>query len=309
MAFYKQRGFRQLTSEISHEGVGIGGGFIVGGVVGRQVETMLMKDSVTEFSPITDKVMAWAANNGSKAVLYYLAKKYDARSTMGESATSALAGSIVYDTILRLAGRGVNTADVNLAGYRILGQNKIANANVQKLVQENSILRTELNKALQKLATQSQQIQAPRPAIKDMPLRVPGFGTIPDPAERQARYGFSGPVGGVQSTGQYPGIAPGLPPGKVPVPLPGETTSSLPGITPREVGRGPGVPGSPMYTEAGPQEKRFGSMPFNPEDMKVQQKYGSMPFAPKTPTQRKFGSMGFMGEIDDASRASVFGMQ
>ena len=153
MAFYRERGLRELTTEVTHEGVGTGGGFIVGGVVGRQVENMLFKTPVTDTSPISSKLLAWIANNGAKGIVYVLAKHYDAESEFARNATKALAGSIVYDTVLRIANHGYNPAEVNLAGYRILGNEAGMNPEkVQKLIQENTLLRTDLNKALQKLA-------------------------------------------------------------------------------------------------------------------------------------------------------------
>ena len=197
MAFYRERDLKQLTSEIGSEGIGIGGGMIVGGAVGRQVENMLIKVPVTPDSTLTNKVMAWAANNGSKAVLYMLAKTYDANTPITKEATKALAGSIVYDTILRVVNKGYNPADVNLGGYRILGENGTP-AQMQKVVQENSLLRTELNKALQKLAQDPikpdspgdfKYSGAPSPAVAERQRAYGAMPLTPDAAERQRKYG------------------------------------------------------------------------------------------------------------------------
>lgn len=206
MALYRERGLKELTSEVTHEGVGIGGGFIVGGAVGRQVENMLFKTPVTSASPISSKLLAWLANNGAKGVVYLLAKRYDADSPMAKEATKALAGSIVYDTVLRVANHGYNPAEVTLSGYRILGSELgMTPEKVQKLLQENTLLRTELNKALQRLAGVNTPQAAYRPAERfagnipgsepwnanpDMPggIRYGGF-TSPAVAERQRQYG------------------------------------------------------------------------------------------------------------------------
>ncbi len=194
MAFYRDRDLATFAKEVTSDGIGIGGGFVVGGLVGRQVENMLIKTPVTDTSTLTQKLAAWGANNGAKFVLYYLAKHYDANSPMTKEATKALAGSVVYDTILRLANNGVNMADVSIGGYRILG--KTGDVNVQKLVQENSILRTELNKALQKLAgvpggTHPDTASDYRYAGEDEDLRRKyGSAAIsPDVAERNRKYG------------------------------------------------------------------------------------------------------------------------
>ncbi len=196
MAFYRERGLKELSKEIGTEGIGIGGGFIVGGVVGRQVENMVFKTPVTEHSPISNKLMAWAANNGAKAAVYLIAKHYDANSPVTHEATKALAGSIVYDTVLRLANHGYNAADVNLAGYRILGENSNSEQ-LNKVIQENSLLRTELNKALGKLASMPASPDssadfkyggAPSPAVAE---RQRQYGSMPTPdvMERQRKYG------------------------------------------------------------------------------------------------------------------------
>ena len=116
MALYRQRDIKELTTEVTHEGVGIGGGFMIGGAVGRQVEKMFFRTPVTESSSITNKALAWLANNGAKGIVYVLAKHYDAESEFARNATKALAGSIVYDTVLRIANHGYNPAEVNFGG-------------------------------------------------------------------------------------------------------------------------------------------------------------------------------------------------
>ncbi len=199
MAFYRERGLKELTTEVTHEGVGIGGGFIVGGLVGRQVENILFKTPVTASSTISSKLLAWLANNGAKGAVYLLAKKYDADSPFAKEATKALAGSIVYDTVLRVANHGYNPAEVALAGYRILGtETGMEPEKVQRLVQENTLLRTELNKALQRLAGIPENVRSPvYPPARETLVAPPDssadfrYGGAPSPAvaERQRRYG------------------------------------------------------------------------------------------------------------------------
>ena len=197
MAFYRERGLKDLSTEIGTEGIGIGGGFILGGAVGRQVENMIFKTPVTSDSTIGNKIMAWAANNGAKAAIYLLAKHYDAKSPVTHEATKALAGSIVYDTVLRVANHGYNAADVNLSGYRILGENG-SPEQLNNIVQENQLLRTELNKALTKLATMpgtpdsSADFRyggAPSPAVAERQRQYGSMPTTPDVYERQKKYG------------------------------------------------------------------------------------------------------------------------
>lgn len=240
MAFYRERDLKQFTKEVTSEGIGIGGGFIAGGLVGRQVENILVKEPVDEFSPISKKLLAWAANNGAKFALYWLAKRYDAGSEITKEATKALAGSVVYDTVLRIANKGYNPAEVYLAGYRVLGANGTTPANVQKLVQENSLLRTELNKALQRLAGVASDVQIRQmPANPDKPGDFKYGASTMDPYERQRRYG-SMPVG-IDS-----------------MPIP-------PGMN--------AMPTSPAVSE---RQRKYGSMPFEqpPDRSGRQRRYG-----------------------------------
>lgn len=242
MAFYRERGLKELTTEVTHEGVGIGGGFIVGGMFGRQVENMLFKTPVTSSSPISSKLLAWLANNGTKGAIYLLAKRYDAGSPFAKEATKALAGSIVYDTVLRVANHGYNPADVALAGYRILGNEAgMAPEKVQKLVQENTLLRTELNKALQRLA-----------GIDSAPGRY-------RPAER-----FAGEVPGSEPWGANPDMPGGIRYGGAPSPAVAERQ--------RQYGAMP-VPAKVLE-----RQRRYAQMPYeqNPEKTVRQRKYGAM---------------------------------
>lgn len=195
MAYYRDRGLIELGNEIVTEGIGIGGGFIAGGLVGRRVENLLIKTPVDPSSTLAQKLTAWAVNNGSKAVLYVLSKHYDYKTEITREATKALAGSIVYDTILRLANDGYNPASVSIGSYRILGSNDPAV--LQRTLQENSLLRTELNKALQRLAgidrPLAEKINAEiqsNPARPDSPQDFKYGGDIsPAVANRQRNYG------------------------------------------------------------------------------------------------------------------------
>lgn len=239
MAFYRERGLREFSKEVTSDGIGIGGGFIVGGTVGRFVENMFFKTPVNVDSPMTDKLLAWASNNGAKAALYILAKTYDAKTPVTKEAVGALAGSVVYDTVLRLANRGVNAADVRMMDYRILGNT--GGADVQKLVKENSILRTELNKALQRLAGVS------LPQARDMP------GFLDNPR-----------VSAVPATPDSPGVRGDFKYGGAPSPAVAERQ--------REFGA---MPWTPDVME---RQRRFGAMPFeqHPSKTSRERRYGFM---------------------------------
>ncbi len=197
MAFYRERDLKTFVNEVTSDGIGTAGGFIVGGFVGRQVENMLVKVPVDVTSPVSAKLLAWLANNGAKFGLYLAARHYG-DGNITKPAIGALAGSVVYDTVLRLANKGVNPANVDLMGYRIMN----APENSQKIVQENQVLRTELNKALQKLAGMpvvTDMVSNPDSAndfkyagIPDNMARQKHFGSMPvspNVAERQRKYG------------------------------------------------------------------------------------------------------------------------
>lgn len=191
MAFYRT-GTLGKVSEMAEEGLGVAGGFIAGGILGRQFENALVKVPVTVTDGLGKKVWAAAANNVPKIVGHVLMKKYDAGTEGTKDAAKALLGSVVYDLLLRVANKGVNPASVELGGYRILGNGAGLNqASVQKLIQENSILRTELNKVMQKLVGGTMGVRSL--PVPDLPGRGGDFqyGGAPSPAvgERQRRYG------------------------------------------------------------------------------------------------------------------------
>ncbi|MDD3474352.1 MAG: hypothetical protein PHP08_00430 [Candidatus Dojkabacteria bacterium] len=332
MAYYRERDLKAFANEVAGDGIGIGGGFIVGGAIGRAIETSLVKDSATasgqvdETSSATKKVLAWAANNGAKAGAYVLAKKFDAKHPMAKKAAESLAGSVVYDSVLRLANKGVNPYDVRMAGYRVLG-NGMNPATVQKLVQENSILRTELNKALQKLAGPGTYPPSPSmPGTEIPPGRFPGQGlaepgTIiqnppaPTPptatrewqdyrsyvrqtpyrADSSADFRYAGDASpAVQQRQREYGAMPN--PNSAGIPWLPET-GYTPGAT-QQIGPINQLPWTPDVME---RQRRYGTMPFeqSPQVVERERKFGSMPYGAmpfeqhteKTERQRFFGQM------------------
>jgi hypothetical protein len=177
--------------DMVEEGAGSAIGFIGGGTIGRQVEDRLITTPVTAASTLTEKITGWAANNAPKIGLYYLTKDI-AKGEIVTDTRKSLLGSVVFDTVMRVANNGVNPANVTIGGYRVL-QNQPNPQITQKLVQENSLLRTELNKALQKLATPDSSADfryggAVSPAVAER-QRSYGFAGTPDVMERQRKYG------------------------------------------------------------------------------------------------------------------------
>lgn len=194
---YGEKKLSEVATSLVTSGAGTAGGFVLGAFIGRQVQNSFFKkpDPVTGgFTKLTDAGLAWLGNNLPKGLIWYAAgrTKY-ATAEPGEVLTAgkevivdarkALAGSIVFDTLMRLANGGANPATARLFGWQVLGNGQetteaagAANqADIQRLIQENSELRTELNRILQRMATQPQIT---------MPMVTP-----PAVEERERRYG------------------------------------------------------------------------------------------------------------------------
>lgn len=188
---------KQIGTSLVNEGVGTAGGFLTGAVIGRRSENYFVPVPVTPLSTTTEKVKAWAANNIPKIAGWYLLGKYDAGSEVMLDAKKALMGSVVYDSVLRLANSGVPQLFPTIFG---LGGEPITNsADLNKLIQKNAYLEAELGKALKQLGV------APGQAGQIRVQEVPG-APLPPPwplterSRREQNYGF---MPGTQSA-QFP---------------------------------------------------------------------------------------------------------
>lgn len=224
------------------EGGGVAGGFVGAAFLGRQIQNAVMPDANIAGN-ITNAAIAWASNNVPKLAAWYLTRGYAI--APGETATpireavsdarKAFAGSVVFDTLMRLANSGSNPASATIMGWQVLGSGsgedtsknvQSAQADIQRLIQENSALRTELNKALQRLASPpipvgggyaqpaapvqvnvapvqpyaAQYAESAPPGYAVPPTeqyvrqrqRKYGFAADQVPAQRQKKYGFMG---------------------------------------------------------------------------------------------------------------------
>lgn len=179
----REKTLGEVGTALVTEGGGVAGGFVGAAFVGRQFQNWIKPDSgVVSF---TDAAMAWAGNNVPKLLIWYLTRGYAIEP--GETVTpvkeaisdarKAFAGSVVFDTLMRLSNSGKNPASASIMGWEVLGSKespeiqKSVQADVQRLIQENSALRAELNKALQRLAAQPiappviQQTQPATPVV------------------------------------------------------------------------------------------------------------------------------------------------
>lgn len=211
----RERTLGEVTTSLVTSGAGVVGGFVGAAFVGRQIENAL-KPGITAVSPISDKIVAWGANNIPKAVIWYLSKGYAIEP--GEAVTptkeaisdarKAMAGSLVFDSLMRLSNNGVNPATATLWGWQVLGSGDKTSTDVQRLVQENSALRTELNKALQRLATPPTPVSSAQPApvvrytpvvpytAQQKPVATAETTQVAQPpaiGERERQYGFMQP--------------------------------------------------------------------------------------------------------------------
>ncbi len=185
----------QVATTLVAEGGGTATGFIGGAFIGRQIQNMVKKDEA--IIDTTDKLMAWGSNNLPKLAVWWLARGYRPAGVFGEAvsdARKAFAGSVVFDTLMRLANAGKNPATASIWGYQVLGAGEPgtlsagSNTDVNQVLQENSALRQELNKALQRLA--DMQVPGTEQYRQIYPRGMESAQPIsPEVAERQRKYG------------------------------------------------------------------------------------------------------------------------
>jgi hypothetical protein len=306
----REKTLGEVGTSLVAEGAGVTGGFLLAGFVGRQIQDRVKSDTAVTTDPTaTNKIMAWTANNVPKFALWYLLKKYavvepgEVLTPMKEAtvdAKKAVAGSIIFDTLVRLSKGGINPAEIDLFGYRLLSGSEpqksvqtsvqtSSQADIQRLIQENSALRAELNKALQRLAqpplptpapvAQAPQMVAPPPVqtapmVQAQPQQV--FQQAPPPVIR------------------YQPVTP---------PVVSYTPAQQPAPVQRAVAPIVQVEQRPMV-----RAEEMIAQPVPPAVSERERKYGFMNFEQTPPTvQERQNKFGFMkgGEKDIAS---MFGM-
>jgi regulator of replication initiation timing len=192
----RERTLGEVANTLVAEGVGVGAGFIGASTIGVRIEDYMIP-RFTAAAPLMTKVKGWAYNNVPKLAIWYMIRKYvpetpETRTQeMLADAKKAIAGSIVFDSLLRATNHGVPLHDPS--GYKLLGGKgeeirtaAAPQADTQRLIQENSALRTELNKALQRLAaptpTPAQQpiyVQSPAPQAVHVAAPQPVQAAVP----------------------------------------------------------------------------------------------------------------------------------
>jgi hypothetical protein len=192
-----KRTLGEVQEALTTSGVGVAGGLVLGGAIGRFVQNKVKSDAdVTAAPTIGNYAMAWGGNNVPKLALWYLTRRY-ASSELTIDGRKALMGSVVFDTLMRLLNKGINPASAYIGTYQVLGSSEPGQGgapagDVQKLIQENSALRAELNKALERLG---------EAGLPDGPeARRRRYGAMPEESlqtPRQRRYAFMGENSGL----------------------------------------------------------------------------------------------------------------
>lgn len=185
----------EVGTSITTEGGGVAAGFVGAGFIGRQVQKVVKTDADVTANPTwMNYALAWGGNNLPKALIWYFTRGYAI--APGEAATpikeaisdarKAFAGSIVFDTLMRLMNKGINPASAYIGTFEVLGSSEgvpgrsgtgTPGTDVQRVLQENFALRTENNKLAQTL------IAAGIP-LESLPIT---------PKERQRKYGAMTP--------------------------------------------------------------------------------------------------------------------
>lgn len=198
----RERTLGEVGTALATEGVGVAGGLLGASFIGRQIENVILGKSstgtqvrITAGDTFTTKFKGWAANNVPKLLGWYMLRNY-AKVEPGEMVTpgkeitvdakKAFAGSVVFDTLIRVTNHGVPIGPVSFMGVEWLGdedkqQTPALQADMQRLIQENSALRSELNKALQRIASTPAPIAVQYPTVQ---TQVP----TPPPAAPVVRY-------------------------------------------------------------------------------------------------------------------------
>jgi len=314
----REKTLGEVANTLVTEGVGVGAGFIGASTIGRRIEDYMLPTGVdgTSWSSI---IKGWAYNNVPKLVGWYVIRKYVPETPETRSqevladAKKAIAGSVVFDTLLRTVNHGVPVHDPS--GYKLLGgkgeqvRTAAPQADMQRLIQENSALRTELNKALQRLAAPAPapqpvyvQVPAPQPAPAPVQIAAPAPAPQPvhvAPAPQPVQVRTSPPQVTVQTQAPVVNVAP-VPAAPVvryqPAPyVPYETAQPRP--APIKTAQAPPVvrveQQQPMPPAVAERERRFAFMPTYhapPEVKQREQKYG------------------FAGKSSEKEIAAMFGM-
>lgn len=157
---YSKMTVPDVAKNIATEGGSVVAGIIGAGILGKQVEKLVKV--ATPSSSMMDKALAYFMNNGSKVGAYWALSKYGGKFLGGyeQDMEKGILASVVLDTLVRLDNNYAPMATpVKLFGIEFLSAGTSGNASIQSsdamqsILRENSSLRSQLNSALQRVAS------------------------------------------------------------------------------------------------------------------------------------------------------------
>jgi hypothetical protein len=185
----------ETATTIATEGGSVIAGLFGASILGKQVEKYVGtagSKAVVPTSKMTDKVIAYVANNGPKVAAWYLLKREGKiLGSLEKDIEKGIVASIVLDTVVRAGNSFAPKSLLTIAGFDVLGgvgTNPQLQTNLQQVIQENSALRGQLNQALTKLASAS-IAQPPQPHD----TRFGMMQTTSEAEDRRKNYGAMTP--------------------------------------------------------------------------------------------------------------------
>lgn len=201
------------AKSIAVEGGSVVAGLLSAGALGNLVEKNLGtvgSKAVLTTSTMTDKIIAYVANNGPKAAMWYILKK-EGKVLGGyeEDIEKGIVTSVVLDTFVRATNNFAPKAPyITIGGINFLGNGKVMNTansqtndNLHRVLQENSTLRGQLNSAMARLASAptNTPINVTATPIAAAPYAAPPadhdrrFGMMSEADDRRNKYGAMTP--------------------------------------------------------------------------------------------------------------------
>lgn len=186
-----------VAKGVAYEGGAVIAGLLGAGILGKQVEKFVKV--ATPASTMLDKALAYAGNNVPKIAAYYIVRKEGGKligADLAKDVGKGILGSVVLDTLIRSGNDFAPGTTFKLFGFDVMSESA-ANAatpqvmeNMQRVLQENSALRQQLNSTLQKLASAS-QIQTSFPPDHDRQYGM--MQSTPEAENRRKNFGAMTP--------------------------------------------------------------------------------------------------------------------
>ncbi len=185
----------EVVTGTATEGGAVVAGLLSAGFLGKQIEKNIGtagSKAVLPTSPMTDKLIGYAANNLPKLALWYVVRKEGGKylGKYDKDVGKGILSDVVLDTLIRATNSGAPKDILNMFGYSVLNNNTTPQMqeNMQKVLQENSSLRQQLNGALQRAASAPSPIQAASPVRSITPIQSAPQVIAQPPADHDRRF-------------------------------------------------------------------------------------------------------------------------